>query len=425
MKYIRGISIKNYRVLRDVSLGSVTPSPKPPDDTQLPFHTGDPLTPLTVVIGRNGYGKSTLCDAFGFIGDCLRSNTEHACTLRGCFDDVVSAGQNKQENRKLEFQILYDNILYTLCIAADKYHVPYVYAETLSHINSSFNNSSSMNFFASCGEGKVVRADSNSNSNSSLNSNSNSDSESVSDIKLADPRRLVLSTLGNLNQFPDIVKFRQFLDNWYLSYFKPDAARSTPLSGSQRHLNSNGNNLANVIQYWENEHKERLDTLLDNILKPVLGITQIETKPTEDGRLLLRFFESGNNRPFYAPQMSDGTLKLVAYMLLLGDPDPLPFICFEEPENGLYHKLLGTFIDEIRKHCIQNNGSQFFITTHQPYLVDALKPEEVWILEKGNDGFAAVRRASEDTIVRNMVAEGIPLGALWFSEYLDTFDTNN
>ncbi|MDR2643991.1 MAG: AAA family ATPase [Planctomycetaceae bacterium] len=409
MKYIRGISIKNYRVLRDVSIGSVTPSPNPHDNMQLPFHSGDPLMPLTVVIGRNGYGKSTLCDAFGFIGDCLRSNTEHACTLRGCFDDIVSTGQSKQEDRKLEFQILYDNILYTLCIASDKYNIPYVYAETLSHINPAFNNSNSMNFFASNGEGKVVR----------------SDSESVSDIKLADPRRLVLSTLGNLNQFPDIVKFRQFLDNWYLCYFKPDAARSTPLIGSQRHLNSTGTNLANVIQFWENEHKDRLDLLLNSVIKPILEITRIETKPTEDGRLLLRFFKSDNNRPFYAPQMSDGTLKLVAYMFLLGDPDPPPFICFEEPENGLYHKLLGTFINEIRKHCSQNNGSQFFITTHQPYLVDALKPEEVWILEKGNDGFASVKRASEDTIVRNMVAEGMPLGALWFSEYLDAFDENN
>ncbi|MDR0390808.1 MAG: AAA family ATPase [Planctomycetaceae bacterium] len=407
MKYIRGISIKNYRILRDVSIGSVTPSPQSYNDTQPPFRTRDPLTSLTVVIGRNGYGKSTLCDALGFIGDCLRSNTEYACSLRGCFDDIVSAGQNKHEDRKLEFQILYDNILYTLCIASDKYNIPYVYAETLSHINQAFNNADSMNFYVGCGEGKVVRAN----------------SESVSDIKLADSRRLVLSTLGNLNQFPDIVNFRQFLDNWYLSCFKPDSARSTPLLGSQRHLNSSGNNLANVIQYWENEHNEKLQQML-NILKPILGITRIETKPTEDGRLLLRFFESGNDRPFYAQQMSDGTLKLLAYMILLGDPEPSPFICFEEPENGLYHKLLGTFIDEIRKHCSQNNNSQFFITTHQPYLVDALKPEEVWILEKGNDGFASIRRASEDTIVRNMVDEGIPLGALWFSEYLDSFEEN-
>ena len=237
-------------------------------------------------------------------------------------------------------------------------------------------------------------------------------------IRLVDKRRLVLSTLGNLTDYPDIVAFREFLDSWYLCYFTPDAARVSPLAGPQKHLSRNGSNLANVIQYWEREHKGRLDDMLNRVLGKILGIRKIETLPTEDGRLLLRFFEQVD-KPFYASQMSDGTLKLVAYLLLLGDPQPPPLICFEEPENGLYHRLLGAFVEEIRRHAEETGGAQFFITTHQPYLVDALNPDEVWILDKGADSFATVRRASDDPIVKNMVAEGMPLGALWFSEYLD------
>ncbi|MDR1923632.1 MAG: AAA family ATPase [Planctomycetaceae bacterium] len=405
MKNIRGIGVKNYRVLRDVSLGSVVPMPKQDETKGMPFGTGDPLSPLTVVIGRNGYGKSSLCDAFGFIGDCLRSDAEHACSIRGGFFDIISNCHDKQSDSKLEFQILYDNLQYSLSIASDKYNTPYVYAETLSHVSADFTGNDSMNFFASCGEGKVVRPN----------------AESVSDIKLADKRRLVLSTLGNLNQFPDIVEFRRFLDSWYLSYFKPDAARQPSQAIPQKHLSTSGNNLANVVLYWEKEHRAELDLLFDRVFGKVLGIERLETKTTEDGRLLLRFFERGTDRPLYASQMSDGTLKLVAYTLLLGDPEPPPFVCFEEPENGLYHKLLGAFVDEIRKHCDKNGNSQFFITTHQPYLVDALKPEEVWILEKGNDGFASMKRASEDAVVRNMVEGGMPLGALWFSEYLESY----
>jgi len=82
--------------------------------------------------------------------------------------------------------------------------------------------------------------------------------------------------------------------------------------------------------------------------------------------------------------------------------------------------LLGTFVEEIRHHAEESGGAQFFITTHQPYLVDALSPHEVWILDKGRDAFATVRRASDDPLVRSMVAEGMPLGALWFSEYLES-----
>ena len=117
--------------------------------------------------------------------------------------------------------------------------------------------------------------------------------------------------------------------------------------------------------------------------------------------------------------MSDGTLKVFSYLLLLEDPAPPPFLCIEEPENGLYHKLLETLATEFREHAEHRRGSQVFITTHQPYFVNSLDPEEVWILEKGTDGISTVRRASEDQIVTNMVAEGLPLGNLWYSDYLD------
>ena len=118
--------------------------------------------------------------------------------------------------------------------------------------------------------------------------------------------------------------------------------------------------------------------------------------------------------------MSDGTLKVFAYLLLLEDPTPPPFLCIEEPENGLYHKLLESLAREFREHATgRKGGSQVFITTHQPYLVDALEPDEVWILEKGKDGFSIIRRASDDLIVKSMVAEGLPLGSLWYSDYLD------
>jgi len=123
----------------------------------------------------------------------------------------------------------------------------------------------------------------------------------------------------------------------------------------------------------------------------------------------------------YAQQLSDGTLKVFAYLLLLEDPVPPPFLCIEEPENGLYHKLLEALATEFRTHATgQKDGSQIFITTHQPYFVDSLTPEEVWVLEKGTDGFSTIKRSSDDATVQNMVKEGLPLGGLWYSDYLDS-----
>jgi predicted ATPase len=170
----------------------------------------------------------------------------------------------------------------------------------------------------------------------------------------------------------------------------------------------------------EREYPKQFRAILERIAAKIPGIKKIDTERTPDGRLLLRFNDRGFQDPFYAQQMSDGTLKIFAYLLLLEDPAPPPFLCVEEPENGLYHKLLETLAKELREHATgQKSGSQVFVTTHQPYFVDALSPEEVWILEKGPDGFAVIRRASDDAIVENMVKEGLPLGGLWYSDYLD------
>jgi predicted ATPase len=240
------------------------------------------------------------------------------------------------------------------------------------------------------------------------------------DVELTDLRQLGIATLGTLKEHPRIKRFRDFLKGWYLSYFHPDAARSIPSSGAQRHLNIHGDNIGNVVQYMEREHKERFQAILDRIASKIPGIQSIKTSVTQDKRVLLQFNDGAFADPFYAGQMSDGTLKIFAYLLLMEDPDPPPFICIEEPENGLYHRLLDSLANELRRHATgKKNAPQIFVTTHQPYFVDALSPNEVWVLEKGKDGFSTITRVSELELVRNLVAEGLPLGGLWYSDYLD------
>jgi predicted ATPase len=239
-------------------------------------------------------------------------------------------------------------------------------------------------------------------------------------VELDDKRKLGIATLGSLKQHPRISAFRRFIEGWYLSYFTPDAARSLPLAGPQKHLNIHGDNLGNVVQFMEREQPKRFQSILERIANKIPGIHKISTERSPDGRLLLRFNDQGFQDPFYAQQMSDGTLKVFAYLLLLADPTPPPFLCIEEPENGLYHKLLETLAREFREHATaRRDVSQVFVTTHQPYFVDALVPEEVWVLEKGKDGFSTIKRASDEPLIKNLVAEGLPLGGLWYSDYLD------
>lgn len=166
------------------------------------------------------------------------------------------------------------------------------------------------------------------------------------------------------------------------------------------------------------EHKDRFKSIVARIVGKIPGLARIDTEITADKRVLLRFNDGAFADPFFAQQMSDGTLKVFAYLLLLEDPEPPPSICIEEPENGLYHKLLESLAQEFRSHATgKKNAPQIFVTTHQPYFVDALAPEEVWILEKGLDGFSTIRRVSDLETVKNLVTEGLPLGGLWYSDY--------
>ena len=143
---------------------------------------------------------------------------------------------------------------------------------------------------------------------------SGEESKETEVIELEDRRKLGIATLGSLKQHPRIAAFRRFIEGWYLSYFTLDAARSLPLVGPQKHLNIHGDSLGNVVQFMEREQRERFQNILNTIAGKIPGIDKIDTEKTNDGRLSLRFNDKGFQYPFYAQQMSDGTLKIFAYL---------------------------------------------------------------------------------------------------------------
>lgn len=408
MALIEGFRVQNYRALHDVTLGKLSNQQQ-----------GTPLTPFTVVIGKNGVGKSTLFDAFGFIADCLSQDVETACDLkqRGGFERLRSMATDAP----IRFEIYYREaqnerpITYELSIALDASGRPFVESELLKQRRKNQSHGQPFPFLRlKSGKGTVWAGE------EAVESDTAEEDSAQESVELTDLRQLGIATLGTLKEHPRIKRFRDFLKGWYLSYFYPDAARGLPSAGPQKHLNIHGDNIGNVVQFMEREHKDRFKQILARIAAKIPGLTSIDTKETEDKRVLLRFNDGAFDDPFFAQQMSDGTLKVFAYLLLLEDPDPPPFICIEEPENGLYHKLLEALAEEFRVHATgKKNAPQIFVTTHQPYFVDALSAEEVWILEKGVDGYSTARRVSELEVVKNLMAEGLPLGGLWYSDYLD------
>jgi len=399
MGHLLGIRIQRYRTLRNVALGrDAYDSDK------------DDLPPLTCLIGPNGSGKSTLLDAFGFLADCLREDIEAACekSHRGGFQNLRTQG----ETGPIEFELHFreDNrsrpITYSLAID-EREGRPVVASELLwQHREGPQHRRPEPFVSLKHGKGRAWTGQ----------SMKTQEGNSSVDVRLSDKRRLGLATLGQLKEHPRIVQLRSFMEAWYLSYFLPDAARTFPTAGAQRHLSRTGDNLANVVQYMERGHPARFKSVLQKLAQRIPGVKQITYSHSADGRLLLAFDEQGYKDPFHAPDMSDGTLKMFAYLLLLEDPDAFPFIGIEEPENGLYHKLVERLAFEMKEHGA-GQGSNLLVTTHSPYFIDALKPEQVWFMQRNDQGHSEVTRVADFPHIQEMVNEGIPLGSLWHGNH--------
>lgn len=403
MARLLGIRIKNFRALADLSLGQVT------------YGKGESLPRLVCLIGPNGSGKSTLLDAFGFVADCLLEGVEAACDkpARGGFENLRTQGQPGP----IEFELFFEDddherpIAYLLHVDLVN-GVPAVVKETLRQRQQGETLGKPYHFLKlENGTGKVWAGQ-------SVDARAErSDSQKV---KLAEQDKLGITTLGNLSEHPRIVRLRSYIEQWYLSYFVPDAARELPPAGAQRWLDRKGSNVGNVLQYFQRTYPKEFESILHRLAKAIPGLKKITPHQSDDKRLLLRFDETGYTDPFFQQSMSDGTLKMLAYAVLLEDPSPRPFIGIEEPENGLYVRLVERLASQFKTRASNRAApTQILVTTHSPYFVDALTPDQVWVVRKNDDGHATAHRAADVPQIRELTVQGIPLGSLWYSNHLD------
>lgn len=285
MAGIEGLRIKNYRALKDITLGKLW-------NTQ----NRDSLTPMTAVIGKNGVGKSTLFDAFGFLSDCLKGGVEEACDVRGRggFERLRSQGQEGS----IEFQIYYKEdynsrpITYELAIDLDTDNRPYVKKERLRQRRKGQKTGWPFSFLLlDEGKGIVWKGEEEGKQVEEgqdhfdlfkliekIQREADEESKETELVELNDKRKLGIATLGSLKQHPRISLFRRFIEGWYLSYFTPDAARSLPLAGPQKHLNIHGDNLGNVVQFMEREHSKKFQNILNSISRKIPGIEKLAPK---------------------------------------------------------------------------------------------------------------------------------------------------
>jgi predicted ATPase len=383
---IESIKLKNFKAFQDV-------------------HIKD-IPPFCVVIGANGTGKSTLFDVFRFLKHCLTSNVRKALQDRGGFHEVVSRGHDDESilieiQFRMEIAGISRRVTYSLEIA-QSHKQPFIKREILRYKRGEYGSPFHFLDFEN-GSGHAIN---------------NEEDFSISDKDLKKEQQkldasyiLAIKGLGQFDRFKAASGFRKLIENWHISDFHIETARgSNGIIGEDQHVSESGDNIARVARNYAENHDPIFNAIKTKMKQRVPGIASVDSKVTEDGRLLLKFGDQAFREPFVDRYVSDGTIKMFAYLLLLNDPAPHPVLCVEEPENQLYLGLLPELAEEFESYT--QRGGQVFVSTHSPDFLNAVPLKSVYWLKK-QSGYTIVERAEDDPQIKSFVDSGDKMGTLW------------
>lgn len=383
---IEYLKVCNFRALRDVEFKD--------------------LTPLTVLLGPNGSGKSTVFDVFAFLAECFEFGLRRAWDKRGRAKELKTRGGDGPVTIEIKYRERgYPLITYHLAVD-ERAGAPIVVEEWLRWKRGSHGQPFRFLDYRE-GLGSAVSGD----------LPDEEDQRVDTPLKAAD--LLAVNALGQFAEHPRVAALRDFITGWYVSYLSADSARGQPEAGPQDRLSRSGDNIANVIQFLAEQHPQRLEQIFAVLRQRVPRIESVLSETMPDGRLLLQIKDAPFSHPVLARFASDGTLKMLAYLVMLNDPSPPPFIGIEEPENFLHPRLLPELAEECRAAIAQ---TQLLVTTHSPFFLNGLRPEEVRVLWRDVQGYTQAQRASDLQGVQAFVSQGALLGQLWMEGQLGVGD---
>lgn len=373
-----------------------------------------------VIVGANGTGKSTVFKVFEFLKDAMSGNVNTALARLGGsrgFSEVRSRGTEGPIEIEIKFRSFPTAPLATYLLRINERNGrAYVEQEILKYRRGSKGQPWRFIDFSE-GKGMAVTNE------LSVLGDGEIDVEKLQreaqNLKSDDI--LAIKGLAQFERFPVVVHLGGLIENWHISDFHISRARPEQDAGYAEHLSREGENLSLVVEYLYKNHRKIFDKILNALGARVPGVVSVEAKTTDEGRVLLKFKDGAFEDPFLARHVSDGTIKMLAYLVLLNDPSPHPLLCVEEPENQLYPGLLQELAEEFRDYAQREDGGQVMVSTHSPDFLNAVDPSEVFILYK-EKGYTVIRRAADDPQVVGFVQAGDKMGWLWKQKLLGEID---
>lgn len=394
---IETIRIKNFKSLQDVKLSN--------------------LPSFCVFLGKNGSGKTTLFRIFAFLKQCLATNVRVALNNEGGrngFHEVITRGCNPTSDSieiEIQFRMEISSkerlVTYTLQISLDQHGQPIVRREILRYKRGRYGSPYHFLDFSD-GEGYAIT-----NEEDFAKPDDQLDREHQT---LSSSDTLAIKGLGQFSRFKAAQAFKNLIEQWHISDFHIGEARGVKEFEDAQHLSASGDNLPSVARYLYERYPDRFDEIKEKMRNRVPGVDDIDVEITVDGRLLMRYKDGAFTDPFIDRNVSDGTVKMFVYLILLNDPLPHPILCVEEPENQLYPQLMTLLAEEFNEYT--QHGGQVFVSTHSPQFLNAISAESLFLIEK-EKGISRVFRVSKDPVIAQQIEGGAKAGTLWEEGFMN------
>ncbi len=170
-------------------------------------------------------------------------------------------------------------------------------------------------------------------------------------------------------------------------------------------LSTEGWGLPTAVAVLQNQYPEAWTAVLETFFEVAPRFSDVEVNQEYDGRLTLRFLEEDGEQRWHSAQVSDGTLRSLALLVALFDPRHRLTVV-EEPENSLHPWAVRVILDACRK-AVGSADKQIVLTTHSPVVIDRMRPDELYVTWRENDGTRLSPLAERDPEAPRLWEQGL------------------